>query len=565
MPLQIRRGTDDQRQAMAEPLASGELLYTTDTGVLYIGNGSTIGGVPVANLTAAEIKNLAAGLFTSGTHSGITYTYDSEAGTIDSVIEPDLSNYDGVIRASSFSGNLVADDSGLMVNAETGQIVGPVVNNSVTTDSLTMKGDILPDITETHDIGSSSLKFKDLYLSGSSLYLGNAQINAVGDFINLPESSTVDGDEIAKSDLSNVSNTDFLIKAAAAGVSSGGGGSDFFLSVAADDSTEYPFLSGNTLQILGGSNLNTSVSVDGTFNIVMSSNPTFFDVTADKILDTSGQTILDTVQLLYQGNVLGNLISQDSSLAFNSANQTFFGTFTGDHVGESFGVHNGPVIGNLTGQTTGEHFGNVLGDILGSIFAVDSTKMIDPEFQIISGDTLVTNFVDFREQNNNRLEIRGDNSYGLIVRNITTGSPGQGNAPTWQFVGQRGTIEEPENILAGDLVGSIRITGYHETGVSHAVSMYGGFSAGADMFNNEPESFLVIHVGKNGGVQEVSFDHTGAFTAPIFKTGTYANDTARDAAIPTPSAGMIIFNQRDDSTGVPQFQGYDGTTWVDLH
>lgn len=40
----------------------------------------------------------------------------------------------------------------------------------------------------------------------------------------------------------------------------------------------------------------------------------------------------------------------------------------------------------------------------------------------------------------------------------------------------------------------------------------------------------------------------------------YANDAARNAAIPSPAAGMLIFN----STGT-KFQGYTGAAWVDLN
>jgi len=40
----------------------------------------------------------------------------------------------------------------------------------------------------------------------------------------------------------------------------------------------------------------------------------------------------------------------------------------------------------------------------------------------------------------------------------------------------------------------------------------------------------------------------------------YANNTDRDAAIPAPAAGMLIFN----STGA-KFQGYTGVAWVDIN
>ena len=49
MPLQIRRGTDAERLAMTQPLAQGELLFVSTPGAerLYIGNGSTLGGVQI--------------------------------------------------------------------------------------------------------------------------------------------------------------------------------------------------------------------------------------------------------------------------------------------------------------------------------------------------------------------------------------------------------------------------------------------------------------------------------------------------------------------------------------
>lgn len=47
MALRLRRGTDAERQSIT-PLA-GELIYTTDTKELYVGDGSTIGGVLVSS------------------------------------------------------------------------------------------------------------------------------------------------------------------------------------------------------------------------------------------------------------------------------------------------------------------------------------------------------------------------------------------------------------------------------------------------------------------------------------------------------------------------------------
>ena len=45
----------------------------------------------------------------------------------------------------------------------------------------------------------------------------------------------------------------------------------------------------------------------------------------------------------------------------------------------------------------------------------------------------------------------------------------------------------------------------------------------------------------------------------------YADDTARDAAIPSPSTGMVIFMQTGTvPAATNQLQVYNGTAWVSM-
>ena len=87
MALQFRRGTDSDRLTITP--AAGEPIFTSDTKELFIGDGSTTGGV-------------------------------------------DLS----------------------------------------TTKLGSISGDIIPDTDSTYDLGSPTKKFKDLHLSGNSIFLG---------------------------------------------------------------------------------------------------------------------------------------------------------------------------------------------------------------------------------------------------------------------------------------------------------------------------------------------------------------------------------------------------------
>jgi hypothetical protein len=145
MPLQIRRGTNTQRTAMTQPLAQGELLYVTDDQRLYIGNGTTLGGVQITGYTNEDAQDASALLFSNGAHTGITFTYNDVAASISAVV--DLANYQGTIGATSFKGSIVADDSTLLVDGISGRIVGPVFSNVVGDVTGTLTGNVVGNIT----------------------------------------------------------------------------------------------------------------------------------------------------------------------------------------------------------------------------------------------------------------------------------------------------------------------------------------------------------------------------------------------------------------------------------
>jgi hypothetical protein len=171
MPLQIRRGTDAERQSMTVPLAPGEMLYTTDTQKIYVGNGTTLGGILTSGFNdddakdaAAEMildgshsgiafsydienkslsataefnddsaKDAAADIFTSGSHNGINFVYNDVSKSIVATIDLSI----GVTDGSDYKINIVGDDSTLIVNSSTRQVTaagglfGPLITNSI--------------------------------------------------------------------------------------------------------------------------------------------------------------------------------------------------------------------------------------------------------------------------------------------------------------------------------------------------------------------------------------------------------------------------------------------------
>jgi len=90
------------------------------------------------------------------------------------------------------------EDAFTKINANFDEIyatIGGTLGSVV--DFETLNSDVSPAITETYDLGSPSFRWRDLYLSGSSLYLGTAQITAsLAGIVNLPSGSTVGGELI---------------------------------------------------------------------------------------------------------------------------------------------------------------------------------------------------------------------------------------------------------------------------------------------------------------------------------------------------------------------------------
>ena len=105
MALQLRRGTNAERAAIT--FAEGELVYTTDTKGLYIGDGNTSGGV-LAWHGAPTLDGLADTDLTGATNNDVL-TYNASTSKWESVSVPgvgvlaltDLSNVDTTGLANS--------------------------------------------------------------------------------------------------------------------------------------------------------------------------------------------------------------------------------------------------------------------------------------------------------------------------------------------------------------------------------------------------------------------------------------------------------------------------------
>ena len=239
MPLQIRRGTEAERQILATPPQQGELVYITYSEQLYVGDGASLlrDITPVTGYTDENALDYIGSVLDAGPHTGISFAHSDAGNSISATISQTQSLTTLTVSGSTslgpttvsgnlaVTGKLTADFNG-SISGDDSTILVDGVDNKINLDG-TVKGNIIPNTTEAYDIGSSSLKFKDLYLSGTSLHLGNAQVTATGAAINLPAGSTVggvtimSGSESVKSDIQGsvfADNSSLLVDAVSASI-----------------------------------------------------------------------------------------------------------------------------------------------------------------------------------------------------------------------------------------------------------------------------------------------------------------------------------------------------------
>ena len=141
--VQIRRGTNTQRQTMdgvgsnpAKPLV-GELIYTTDQKLLYVGDGTTTGGNLVGggagstNLTTTASGTSLSVNSDTGTDASIPAATTSEWGAM---TDEDKTKLDGV--AVSANNYIHPNHTGDVTSTADGETV--IANNAVTDAKLAL-------------------------------------------------------------------------------------------------------------------------------------------------------------------------------------------------------------------------------------------------------------------------------------------------------------------------------------------------------------------------------------------------------------------------------------------
>lgn len=562
MPLQIRRGTTAERITI-RPVV-GELIYDTDIKSVYVGDSTdggvtgTLGGVGITVFGVEQAQDAAAAALAAGTHNGISFTYDDVLNKIDAVVGGGTVNLD--IKGSVFS-----DDTSVIL------IDGVLA--AINLDQ-TIKSNVIPAVDITYDLGSASKRFKDLYLSGSSINLGNATITATGTAVNLPAGSTIGGSIIGSGD--GIAN-----------------GSNYNINIIGDDS---------------------SIIVDsstGAFTGDLTGS--VFAADSSVIVDSVDAVVYATTIGVHYGNVfgnvtgdiLGNILSTGTS-TFSTANITG-GTINGTPVGATTAStvrgttitattgFSGNLTGNVTGNVTGTVTGTLIGDVKGSLFADDSTLLVDGIDHILSNGITtisadsITSLTDeiiigtpSAVQGTTLTFNQTDVEPSLNIKNVT----GALNAVSKvSFTGYKTSLTSPGIPTAGELVGALSFNAYNPA-ISNKIPL-GLVSAKIDPLGSYDASFadgklefITASIAGGGTLRYFTFDRLGQMAvnqqtalATLDVAGTIRTNGYTVATLPTsPVIGMMAYvtdalgpTYLGTLTGggtvkVPVF--YNGTAWV---
>jgi hypothetical protein len=178
--------------------ASGQTfrdVYATN----YYGNGASLSGI-ITSVSNINNGTTNMSVVSSGGNIAASVGGTSNVMVITSAavsITGDLS----VSGNATLSGNILGDriQNGTTqidiqtLNGNANITVGGVSNIAVfSTDRTTFGGNVLPSANITYDLGTSTQRWKDLWLSNSTIYLGNSQIsaNATAVVITNPEGGT---------------------------------------------------------------------------------------------------------------------------------------------------------------------------------------------------------------------------------------------------------------------------------------------------------------------------------------------------------------------------------------
>lgn len=382
------------------------------------------------------------------------------------------------------------EDAFTKINANFDELYGSIGGPGGILDFTSLSTDIKPSASEVYDLGSPTARWRDLYLAGSSLYLGSAQITADGaGVVNLPLGTTVNGQLIinpvntafktfsvaGQSDIVADSVIDTLTVASGTGIALTTNAGTDTLTIANSGVTGLAGTAGQigvsaatgsiTLTNLGVTSLTGTaggigvsaasggvtltnlgvkqivgtasqigVTGDGTGIVTITNlapaSPTFRFIVVDgaTLQPVSADNISDTLNLI---SGAGLTITKDTA----TDTLTFSVNSNLDIRGSVFADDSTMLVDATDGVLRGTLIGTVVGELKGSVFGDDSTKIVDAVENKVYGGIFATTLRT--EETKIALgENAGDSSQGVYAVAVGRGAGQTGQGANSVAIGQ---------------------------------------------------------------------------------------------------------------------------------
>lgn len=559
MALQIRRGLENERTAGGGVVfAEGELVYVTDTDALYVGDGSTAGGVKLTDNAGAVL--------------GSYITADTVSSTLDLQQNLDLNGKDII-----GTGNINISGT---INATGNVNIGDDVNTDTVDFAAKITSGLTPNADSTYNIGTTTARWNNGYFTGLVVdgqvdaVAVNADVVADNSTVMVDVSTNIFAGALTGNVTGNVlgdltGDSAGTHTGAVVGNTTGYHTGDVKGSVFGDDSTVLVDAVNNTLSGNLTGNVVGNVTGDVTGNVT------------GQIKGSGGSAVLAP-----------NTGPADAVLSLLDINAT--GTITG------------AVTGNVTGNTAGYH----TGDVKGSVFGGDSTVLVDAVAGSIPGENITgtvtaaftgnltgnaagdhtgtftgnifTSLIDSGDSSAIIVTPRMDFSSDVIINNTLfinpTGNPG-GDIAKIDNTGTISCIRLETQLITHTGGGELKFgnrVGFEETATfikqatfidKVSVQTIAGQAAGnfaVETFTGDPDDEASV---ANAANYDKHFEATTtkvSFGVPA-QIAVVADDTARGTLVPSPAAGMMLFMTAGTSpSATTQLQVYNGTAWVNV-
>jgi hypothetical protein len=502
MALRLRRGTNAERLTITPEI--GELIYTTDTKKVFVGDGSTAGGVPIdtglLDLAGNSLNDLGDVATTAPTDTQVLAWNDANSNWEPAdAATPDLSA--SVISDLSDVGIGVINNEQVLIWNESASQFQPGDVLGLTTELTDIANVADQDPTDTQVLAWSASQASWVPADAATPDLTSAVISDLSDVsiavINSGQILVWDGTHFVPGDV----NADVV---------------------------------SDTSPVLGG-------ALDaGGFNITNAGSISAININATNFTGNFIGTHSGDFNGDFDGNFVGSIYNEDSALVFDAENNT-----VSNLVSVTATEFEGDLTGDVTGNVTGNVTGSITGDVQGSVFADNSTLLVDGINSEVFGTIKGT--IDTGETINITLDQTLDSNDGLVL-NMHRGTedvklePNNFDRSFVKWAAWNGSAFADTALIGG----------YHKTGG-------GGYLAITPTEADGTPFTTAIELDGVDGTIVINTTDKVTSNAPIESTkylrvGSYATE-----ALPGTAAGTIAF---DSTTNT--FKGYNGTSWVEL-